>query len=385
MKNILTKLLKPRILTGDTPTGKLHLGHLVGSLENRVKLQNDYESFFIIADNQALTKNPKAVINLKKNVFEVTVDYLSVGIDPSVSNIFIQSQVPSLAQLTMLLGMFVPYNVVKHNPTIKTELIDSNIKQSFSCGFMNYPVSQAADILIFRPQLVPVGIDQMPHLELARDLARKLNHEFFKVPFGTPDHSHVEVGGLFPIVSPLIGREERLIGISKPNNEGVFPKMSKSLGNAIFLSDPPDVVYKKIKSLYTDPKSNFASKENPVSLENNPLWIYHKAFNQDEKWIKEAGEKYMYGDINNLECKEKLIEVINELLKPIQAKRAYFERNPKEVIDILEHGTKKANEVAEETLSYLQEAMGTNYFSTPFEYYSEIIGANSLDIHNSHD
>ncbi|KAJ6645073.1 Tryptophan--tRNA ligase [Pseudolycoriella hygida] len=232
---------------------------------------------------------------------------------------------------------------------------------------MNYPVSQAADILIFRPQVVPVGIDQVPHLELTRNIARKLNNEFFNVPSDTPDHMHVEAGGLFPIVLPLVGRVEKLIGINKPNREGVFPKMSKSLENAIFLSDSSDIVSKKIKKLYTDPKSNFASKENPVSLENNPLWIYHKIFNHDKEWVKEASEKYIYGNISNLECKEKLIEVINELLQPIRERRLYFEKNPQEVIDILKSGTKRANEVAEETLSYIQTYMGMNYFNASLD------------------
>lgn len=373
------------MLTGDTPTGKLHLGHLVGSLENRVKLQKDYESFFIIADNQALTKNPQKVVNLKKNVFEVAVDYLSVGIDPNISNIFIQSQVPSIAQLTTLLSMFIPYNVIKHNPTIKKELSESGIKQSFSCGFINYPVSQVADILIFRPQVVPVGIDQMPHIELTRDTARKLNHQFFNVPFGIDDSLHVEKGGLFPIVSPIIGRVERLIGINKnPNSKGEFAKMSKSLGNAIFLSDSPDTVYKKIRSMYTDPKSNFASKDNPISIENNPLWIYHKAFNTDKEWVEKASEKYIHGDIDNLECKEKLVEVINELLKPIQEKRAYYERNPNEVMDILYNGTKKANDKANNTLCILQEAMDIDYFSD-FNNELQVTGDNSTLTDNSDD
>lgn len=388
MKNVMKikNLLKPRMLTGDTPTGKLHLGHLVGSLENRVKLQKDYDSFFIIADNQALTKNANVITNLKKNVFEVTVDYLSVGIDPALSNIFIQSQVPSIAQLTMLLGMFVPYNVIKHNPTIKQELVESNIKESFSCGFINYPISQAADILIFRPQVVPVGIDQLPHIELTRDIARKLNYRFFSVPSNTSDQEHVQHGGLFPIVTPVIGNIDKLIGVNKnPNAKGVFPKMSKSLNNAIFLSDSPDIVSEKIKGMYTDPKSSFASKSNPVTLENNPLWIYHKAFNPDKQWVKEAGEKYMYGDISNIICKEKLIEVINELLRPIQDKRKYFIEHPKEVIDILNHGTKKANEAAEETLSFFQTAVGTDYFDTSEDYYCKIMGESVLDTNSHHD
>ncbi len=352
---------KPIILTGDTPTGNLHLGHWVGSIENRVKMQDDYNCFFIIANIQGFTTRYDRPQEVRENVIEVALDYLASGIDPKRSNIFIQSEIPAIAELTVLLSMLVPFPRVLRNPTLKDEIRDKGLGENYPFGFAMYPISNAADILAFRADVVPVGEDQIPHLELARELARKFNQLYCSVDSHTPDEEYIKKGGLFPIVEPKIGRIKRLVGIGHPNEMGQLPKMSKSLNNAIFLKDSADEIHKKVMAMYTDPKRLRAT--DPGSIENNPLWIFHETFNPDQAWVKAAEEKYQTGNIGDVECKKKLIEVLVALTEPMRKRRAEYEKDRGAVLTILRDGTAHANEVTEKTLALAKAAMQQDYFS----------------------
>ncbi|MGC8553386.1 MAG: tryptophan--tRNA ligase [Phycisphaerae bacterium] len=346
---------KPRILTGDTPTGRLHLGHWVGSLENRVAMQNSYECFFIIANVHAFTTRAERPDDIRQSVLEIATDYLACGIDPNVSTIFLQSEIPAIAELTFFFAMLVPFARLMRNPTLKDEIRDKGLGDSYSFGFLLYPVGQIADILAFRPDMVPVGEDQMAHLELSREVARRFDQMYCGVDPQTPDKEYVAAGGLFPIIEPKLGRVKRLVGIGGPNEEGRLLKMSKSLNNAIFLSDDSDTVRKKVMSMYTDPNRKRAT--DPGSVENNPLWIFHEAFNPDVQWVQEAEAKYRAGGIGDVECKKKLVDVLVNLIEPIWQRRQTFERDPGEVWRVLQRGTARANVIAEETLLKAKQAM----------------------------
>ncbi|MBC8106515.1 MAG: tryptophan--tRNA ligase, partial [Anaerolineae bacterium] len=246
---------KPRILTGDTPTGRLHLGHYVGSIENRLALQDEYECFFLIANKHAFTTRADKPADIRQSVIDIATDWLAVGIDPNKSAMVLQSEVPAIDELTFFFAMLLPFNRVMKNPTIRDEIRDKALGDSYPFGFPLYSVGQTADILAFRPQLVPVGRDQEPHLEMTREVARKFNQLYCGVNPRTDDKDYVAKGGLFPVIEAKYGRIGRLVGTSAPNPEtGTLPKMSKSLNNAIFLSDDADVVQKKVMSMYTDPK-----------------------------------------------------------------------------------------------------------------------------------
>ena len=258
----------PRLLTGDTPTGRLHIGHWVGSLENRVTMQNSYECYFLIANMHALTTKTQHTLEVRNNVLDIVLDYLSVGIDPTKSVIFIQSEIPAIAELTFLFSMLVSYPRLMRNPTIKDEIRDKNLGEGYPFGFLLYPIGQVADILAFRPTIVPVGEDQLPHLEMTREVARKFNHMYCNVAQDIEDKDHLEHGGFFPIIEAKLGRVHRLVGTGGPNEAGVLHKMSKSLNNAILLSDEPDIIHKKVMHMYTDPKRIHAS--DPGTVENNP-------------------------------------------------------------------------------------------------------------------
>lgn len=360
---------KPRLLTGDTPTGKLHLGHWVGSVENRVAMQHEYECFFLLANMHAFTTRMNNPEEIRQNVLDITLDYLAAGIDPKLSTIFIQSEIPAIAELTFLFSMLVPYPRLMRNPTLKDEIRDKNLGDNYSFGFLLYPIGQIADILSFRADVVPVGEDQLPHLELGREVARRFDQLYCGVDSHTEDKDYVKAGGLFPVFEGKLGRMKRLVGLGGPSPQGHLLKMSKSLNNAIFLSDDNDTVNKKVMSIYTDP--NRIRATDPGVVENNPLWIFHDTFNPDKAWVEEAKEKYRLGQIGDVVCKKKLAEVIITFLEPMHARRKSYQQDEQAILDILRDGTERANQVAEETLTLAKKAVHQDYFSRKFSFKDE--------------
>jgi tryptophanyl-tRNA synthetase len=351
---------KKRLLTGDTPTGRLHLGHWVGSVENRVLLQNDYDCYFIIANIHAFTTRMDKPAEIHQSVIDITLDYLACGIDPKRSTIFLQSDIPAISEMTYFFSMLVPYPRLMRNPTIKDEIRDKGLGDNYSFGFLLYPIGQVADILVFRPEVVPVGEDQIPHLEMTREVARRFNQLYCNVDPHTADADNLKQGGLFPIVDVKLGRAKRLVGTGAPDANGNLLKMSKSLNNAILLSDDPDTVKKKVMAMYTDPNRLKATDKGRV--ENNPLWIYHEMFNPDKAWVKEAEERYREGQIGDVECKKRLIDVLVALIEPMRQRRLQFENDLPYVASILKEGSERANIVANETLRLAKEAMKQRYF-----------------------
>ncbi len=325
---------KKRILTGDRPTGNLHLGHYLGSLKNRVKLQNDYDSYIIIADVQALTTHWEKDEDLHNNVLEITLDYLAAGIDPELSTIFIQSMIPEIHELTMYFALFTSVNVLRHNPTIKSEAKQHGFKD-VTYGFLGYPVSQTADISIFKAHLVPVGEDQIPHIELARRIVRRFNDLYQAV-----------------LIEPevLVGEVPRLIGLDGQ------AKMSKSLNNAIYLNDTKEEINKKVRNAVTDPAR--IRKTDPGHPEVCTVYEYQVIFNPDE--VKQIETDCRAGQIGCVACKNKLADKMDELLEPMRDRRATY---TKEIVEeILQEGTKKARGVALDTMAEVREAMKINYF-----------------------
>ena len=362
---------RPRLLSGDTPTGKLHLGHWLGTLQTRLALQKTHECYFIIANVHALTTGAESPEKIRQNTLEVALDYLSVGFDPDQSHLFLQSEVPAIAELSWFFSMLLSFPRVMRNPTLKEEIQRKKLGDHYPFGFLLYPVGQIADILAFRPAIVPVGEDQIAHLEMARECARRFNQLYCGVDPRTSDEDQLNQGGLFPVIEAKLSPVRRLIGIGAPNQDGVLPKMSKSLNNAIYLSDDKETIAKKVMSMYTDPKRLRAS--DPGSTENNPLWVFHEAFNPDKAWVTEAKHKYQQGQIKDVDCKKKLIEVLVDLTEPFRERRRYYESDLGWVLNSLLKGTEKANELAENTLSLAKKAMGLGYFkrklsvsSTPF-------------------
>ncbi|OGT69526.1 MAG: tryptophan--tRNA ligase [Gammaproteobacteria bacterium RIFCSPHIGHO2_12_FULL_45_9] len=356
----MTTVIKPRILTGDTPTGRLHLGHWVGSLENRVLLQDDYDCYFIIANVQGFTTRMDRPAEVQQNVLDVAMDYLAAGIDPTRSTIFIQSEIPAIAELTLFFSMLIPFPRLMRNPTIKDEIRDKGLGDNYPAGFLFYPVHQVADILAFRAEIVPVGEDQIPHLELAREVARRFNQLYCGVDPHTKDKDNIAKGGLFPVIEAKLGRTRRLVGVGSPSAEGNLLKMSKSLDNAIFLSDDSDTIAKKVRSMYTDP--NRLRPTDKGTIENNPLWIFHETFNPDTAWVQEAEERYRQGAIGDVECKKRLIEVLVHIIEPIRQRRLQYENDKAQVMAILRGGTERAREVTGETLQLAKKAMKQWYF-----------------------
>ncbi|MGN6507253.1 MAG: tryptophan--tRNA ligase [Tepidisphaeraceae bacterium] len=353
---------RPRVLTGDTPTGRLHLGHYVGSVENRLALQDEFDCFFIIANKHAFTTRSEQPADIRQSVMEIATDYLACGIDPNRSTMFIQSEVPAIDELTFSFSMLIPFNRVMRNPTLTQEIKDKGLGDKYPFGFPLYAVGQCADILAFRPELVPVGEDQIPHLELTREVARKFNHVYCGVSSHTDDREHVNAGGLFPIIQPKLGRVKRLVGLGPPNADGNLLKMSKSLNNAIFLSDSREAIEKKIRGMYTDPNRLRATDPGETNPEKNPLWALHETFNTDAAWMAEHRQMYEQGKVGDVVIKKRLIEIIDALVAPIRERRAHFEQRPDDVIDALRVGTARANEVAEETLALAKQAMKQDYF-----------------------
>lgn len=359
--------MKKIILTGDRPTGRLHLGHFVGSLRGRVEMQNSgiYDEIYImIADAQALTDNADNPEKVRRNILEVALDYLSVGLDPEKTTMFIQSQIPALYELTAYYMNLVSVSRLQRNPTIKDEIKQRGFESSIPVGFLNYPVSQAADITAFDATIVPVGEDQKPMLEQTREIVRSFNNLYGDVL--------VEPEGLYPENEACL----RLPGIDGK------AKMSKSLGNGIYLSDTPEEVKKKVMSMYTDP--NHLKVEDPGQVEGNTVFVYLDAFCKDEyfekylpdyKNLDELKAHYQRGGLGDVKIKRFLIAVLEELLTPIREKRKALEANIDVVFKMLEDGCEKANCKANATLNKAKDAMKINYFSDTTtsitDYYSQ--------------
>lgn len=356
----MTTPRKPRVLTGDTPTGKLHLGHWVGSVENRVAMQADHECFFIIANKHAFSTRAERPDEIRQSVLDIATDYLAAGIDPDRSAMFVQSEVPAIDELTFFFAMLLPFNRVMRNPTLKDEIRDKGLGDAYPFGFPLYAVGQTADILAFRPDLVPVGEDQLAHLEMTREVARRFNQLYCGVDPQTEDQHHLAAGGLFPVVQPKLGRVRRLVGTGGPGANGELQKMSKSLDNAVFLADDGKTVERKVMAMYTDPKRLRAT--DPGTVENNPLWIFHETFNPDRAWVEEHEQAYREGKVGDVAVKRRLAEVLNALLEPIRARRREYEARPDTVLDALRAGTVRANAVAEETLALAKKALRQDYF-----------------------
>ena len=362
----MTTQSKPRLLTGDTPTGKLHIGHYVGSIENRLQLQDEYECYFLIANKHAFTTRADRPGEIRQSVLDIATDWLGAGIDPQRSAMVIQSEVPAIDELTFFFSMLVPFNRVMRNPTLAEEIRDKELGDKYPFGFPLYTVGQVADVLSFRAAVVPVGEDQLPHLEMAREIARRFDQIYCGVNPHTEDKDYVAQGGLFPIFEPKIGRIRRLVGTGGPGPNGQLLKMSKSLDNAIFLSDDADVVRKKVMGMYTDPKRIRAT--DPGTTENNPLWIFHDAFNSDAAWLAEQKAAYRAGKVGDVTIKKRLIEILNALLEPIRVRRRQFEQRPDDVWDVLKTGTRRANELTEQTLALAKAAMKQDFFKRELKF-----------------
>lgn len=330
--------MKGTILTGDRPTGPLHLGHYVGSLQKRVELQHEYATYVLIADLQALTDHADQPELVRRNVLEVALDYLAVGIDPRVATLVIQSLLPALAELTVLYLNLVTMARLQRNPTVKEEMRQKRFGADVPAGFLAYPVSQAADITAFRADLVPVGEDQVPMIEQTVEIVRRFNRTYGEV-----------------LVEPraLVSRVARL-----PGTDG-RSKMGKSLGNAIFLSDPADVVARKVQGMYTDPKHVRAT--DPGTVEGNPVFDYLDAFDPDARAVEELRRQYRAGGLGDTVVKRRLTEVLHALLAPIRARRDELARDPGAVMRILRDGTERGRGVARQTLAEVRRAMGLTY------------------------
>ena len=346
--------MKKIILPGDRPTGKLHLGHYVGSLRRRVELQNSGEFdkiFVMIADAQALTDNADNPEKIRQNIIEVALDYLSVGIDPEKTTIFIQSAVPELTELAFYYMNLVTVSRVQRNPTVKTEIKMRNFEQSIPMGFFSYPVSQASDITAFKATTVPVGEDQAPMIELTREIVARFNNVYGNT-----------------LVEPEILLPENAACLRLPGTDGKA-KMSKSLGNCIYLSDSPKDVAKKVKSMYTDPQH--LNVCDPGHLEGNCPFIYLDAFSRPEHFpkyapdyasLQELKDHYTRGGLGDGTVKKILINILEEELQPIRERRQKYEQDIPAVYEILKKGTEEARKVAAQTLDEVRKAMKINYF-----------------------
>jgi tryptophanyl-tRNA synthetase len=327
---------KGRILTGDRPTGRLHLGHYVGSLKARVELQDQYETFLIIADLHTLTTKPEKehTSRLEENIREMVLDFLAVGIDPEKSVIFLQSAVPETYELNLIFEMLVSVPRLERLPSLKDMARDANL-ESMPFGLLGYPVLQAADILLPRANLVPVGKDNVAHVEITREIARRFNRLY---------------GEVFPIPEAMVGDVPLLVGIDGQ------AKMSKSLNNAIDLADDPETVEQKVMRMYTDPKRVRA--DIPGTVEGNPVFIYHDAFNPNREEVEDLKARYRAGKVGDVEVKKKLARALNNFLDPIRERRARYAKDPDIVQDIIVEGTKRMREEAAQTMAMVREAMG---------------------------
>jgi tryptophanyl-tRNA synthetase len=320
------------ILTGDRPTGPLHLGHYLGSLKNRVELQKTYKSFILIADMQALTDHSGNPEKVSSNILEVALDYLAVGIDPKFSSIFIQSQIPEFSELTL--------NQIERNPTVKEEIKQKDFGDKVPVGFLIYPIAQAADILAFNADLVPVGADQIPMIEDTNMIARKFNQTYGQEVFK-------ECEALVP------KNFSRLVGLDGK------AKMSKSLGNAIYLKDSSDELWNKVRQMYTDPEH--IKIEDPGKIEGNVCFTYLDAFGEDLAKIQELKDHYSRGGLGDMTVKKYVMEVLDAKLLPIRARREELAKTPEAVMNIIAQGTQEAREKVYQTMQRVKEAMGINY------------------------
>ena len=342
------------ILTGDRPTGKLHLGHYIGSLRRRVQLQNegDYDRMFVfMADVQALTDNADNPEKIRQNIIEVALDYLAAGLDQEKCTLFIQSQIPELAELTTYLMNLITVSRVQRNPTVKTEIKMRNFEANIPLGFFCYPVSQAADIAMFKATTVPAGEDQEPMIEVTRELVRRFNQIYADV-----------------LVEPNILLPENATARRLPGTDGK-EKMSKSLGNCIYLSDSPEEVWQKVRSMFTDP--DHLRVEDPGKVEGNAVFTYLDAFSTDDDFaqywpeyscLDELKEHYCRGGLGDMKCKKFLNTIINNMLEPMRQRRREFEKDIPEIYNILRRGTEQAREVAAQTMSEVRHAMRIDYF-----------------------
>lgn len=350
---------KPRILTGDTPTSTgLHLGHYVGSLENRLRLQDQYDCYFLIANVHAFTTLADKPADIRANTLGIVKDWLAIGLDPDRSTFVLQSEIPAIAELTFLFAMLIPFNKVMRNPTLKTEIETKGLGDSYPFGFPMYAVGQCADILAFRPELVPVGEDQEAHIEMCRDVALKFNQVYCNVGNRVPAEDHFTAGGVFPIPKAKVGRVGRLVGI-----DGV-QKMSKSLNNAIFLYDDEKSVQKKINKITVQADATGLVPQNHVLLQYCDAFL-PEARAKEIRAMYAAGGEIMHGHV-----KAELGAAVNALIAPMRERRARLEAPPQPgqaggeelVIDVIRKGVDKANAVAEETLLAAKKAMQIGFF-----------------------
>ncbi|HEX9269656.1 MAG TPA: tryptophan--tRNA ligase [Candidatus Limnocylindria bacterium] len=336
--SVAPKETRKRILTGDRPTGRLHLGHYVGTLENRVKLQDSFDTFLLVADYHMLTTRLEQLDEIGRNIRDVVLDNLAVGVDPEKVTIYLQSLVPQTAEIHLYFSMLVTVPRAQRIPTLKEVMRDHDIAQP-SYGLLGYPILQAADILCVKGDLVPVGRDQESHIELTREIARRFNELFAPV---------------FPVPEALIPSDVLL-----PGTDG-GSKMGKSLNNAIDLADDPATVKRKVMGMYTDPARIRAT--DPGKVEGNPVFAYHDAFNPDKAEIAELKERYRGGRVGDVEVKQRLVAVLDAFLAPIRERRAMFERDPRIVEDIIRAGSDRARAETKATLHEMRAAMKLDYF-----------------------
>lgn len=332
---------KEIVLTGDRPTGPLHLGHYVGSLIQRVALQHQYKTYIMIADVQALTDNIDNPQKVRTNVLEVALDYLAVGIDPEVATVFIQSQIPQIAELTVFYLNLVTLSRLERNPTVKTEIKQKGMGHCVTAGFLVYPVSQAADITVVNGTLIPVGEDQLPIIEQTNEIVRSFNRIY---------KSEV----LFE-AKPLLSPVSRLVGTDGQ------AKMSKSLGNAIFLSDSADVVVKKVMSMYTDP--DHIHVQDPGKVEGNVVFTYLDVFDPDKNAVEDLKQHYQRGGLGDVVLKKRLAQILNNLLEPIRTRRAQFANDPQVVMQMLLKGSRTVVDVASQTMRRVKQVLCLDYES----------------------
>ncbi len=331
---------KKIVLTGDRPTGPLHLGHYVGSLVSRIDLQNKYKQYVMIADVQALTDNYENPQKVHDNTYQVMLDYLAVGIDPNKTTFFVQSMIPQIAELTIYYLNFVTVNRLRRNPTVKTEISQKGYGENVTAGFLMYPIHQVADITVVKADIVPVGEDQLPMIEQAHEIVRAFNRTY----------------NCSVLVEPqiLTSTVPRLVGIDGK------AKMSKSMGNAIFLSDSADEVAKKVMGMYTDP--DHVKVSDPGKVEGNVVFMYLDIFDKNKDEVQELKEHYQRGGLGDVVLKKRLITVLNEMLEPIRTKRKEWGKNPAVVMDILYKGVQDTQKVAQQTMDEVRAVMHLNYF-----------------------
>lgn len=328
------------VLTGDRPTGNLHLGHLVGSIQNRIALQDTHQSsFYMVADIQALTDNADNPEKVRNNVLEVALDNLACGLDPSKTTFFIQSQIPQIAELTIFFLNLVTLARLKRNPTVKDEMKQKGYEEDVPAGFLTYPISQTADILICKANIVPIGEDQLPVLEQANEIIHKFTNLY---------------GPIFKPIKPMLSSHPRLIGIDGN------AKMSKSLNNAIFLSDSNEVIAEKVMKMYTDPKH--VHVEDPGNVEGNVVFTYLDIFDSNKSEVEDLKAQYKKGGLGDVVIKKRLTQVIQDIIAPIREKREVLASDPHAIMNILEDGTQKVRKIAEETLKEVRTALKIDYF-----------------------